>query len=135
MLKKNKLLTLCLSSLLGISCLVGCGGGNTSSGTNNNSSSSPKTSETKSEYTVSFYVDSVLYGEKQVVKSGEKVAKPADPTREADADYTYTFNGWYENGASTAWNFDTDVVTKNVDLFAEFDSIAVSYDLIFFDNT
>ena len=129
MLKKNKLLTLCLSSLLGISCLVGCGGGKTSSGTNN-PSSSPKTSETNSEYTVSFYVDSVLYGERQVVKSGSKVEKPADPTREADEEYTYTFNGWYENGSNTAWNFETDVVTKNLDLFAEFDSNAISYDLI-----
>ena len=129
MLKKNKLLTLCLSSLLGISCLVGCGGGKTSSGTNN-PSSSPKTSETNSEYTVSFYVDSVLYGERQVVKSGSKVEKPADPTREADEEYIYTFNGWYENGSNTAWNFETDVVTKNLDLFAEFDSNAISYDLI-----
>lgn len=128
MLKNKKILVLCLSSLLGVSCLVGCGNNNSTG--NNSENSSPKTSETNSEYNVSFYVDSVLYGTVQKVAKGGKVTKPADPTREADEDNSYTFNGWYENGSSVAWNFDTDTVNKNLDLFAEFDAIPNTYDLI-----
>ncbi len=51
------------------------------------------------------------------VIEGNKVDKPADPTKAEDEDYTYAFAGWY-NG-ETAWNFETDVVTANVTLTAK----------------
>lgn len=127
MLNKKLFSIFSLSILLGLGCLVGCGGND---GDKTTPTPTTPTPEPKDTYEVSFYVDGNLYGETLTVNAGEKITKPADPTREADEDYTYTFAGWYENGAETPWNFDTDVVNKDLDLFAEFDEIARAYDLI-----
>ena len=127
MLNKKLFSIFSLSILLGLGCLASCGGNN---GDQTTPTPTPTTPEPKDTYEVSFYVDGNLYGETLTVNAGEKIAKPADPTREADEDYTYTFAGWYENGAETAWNFETDVVNKDLDLFAEFEEVARAYDLI-----
>ena len=74
----------------------------------------------------------VKIGDAETVKYnyGTKIAKPeTDPEKAADAEYTYTFAGWY-NG-ETAWNFETDVVTENVTLTARFDKTAITYSLTF----
>ena len=65
----------------------------------------------------------VKIGDAEVVKYnyGTKIEKPADPEKEEDDEYTYTFKGWY-NG-ETEWDFETDVVTENVTLVAKFDSV------------
>ena len=65
----------------------------------------------------------VKIGDAEAVKYnyGTKIEKPADPEKEEDDEYTYTFKGWY-NG-ETEWNFETDVVTENVTLVAKFDSV------------
>ena len=62
----------------------------------------------------------VVIGDNEAVKYeyGAKIEKPEDPTKDADAKFTYTFDGWY-NG-DVKWNFDTDVVTDNVTLVARF---------------
>ena len=65
----------------------------------------------------------VKIGDAEAVKYnyGTKIEKPADPEKEEDEEYTYTFKGWF-NG-ETEWNFETDVVTENVTLVAKFDSV------------
>ena len=54
--------------------------------------------------------------QEQTVKQGAKVNKPADPARE-----NYNFAGWAkaDNETSTLWNFDTETVTENMTLFAQ----------------
>lgn len=49
---------------------------------------------------------------------GEKIQKPADPTKESTVSTVYTFDGWY-NG-ETKWNFETDTVSGDVALVAKY---------------
>jgi len=48
--------------------------------------------------------------------SNYKVVKPTDPTRSG-----YIFGGWYREGAciGTAWNFNIDIVTADIKLYAK----------------
>ncbi len=49
------------------------------------------------------------------VLSGDKITRPADPTRSG-----YTFGGWYKEAACTnAWNFGTGTVSANLTLYAK----------------
>lgn len=49
------------------------------------------------------------------VAAGGKVEKPTDPTRGG-----YAFDGWYkESACETVWNFDTDMVTEDMTLYAK----------------
>ncbi|MBQ6602394.1 MAG: InlB B-repeat-containing protein [Eubacterium sp.] len=66
------------------------------------------------ECTVTFVSNGGSEVEAQKVQFGEKIKKPADPTREG-----YDFNGWYADLDRTkAWNFDTDTVQGNMTLYA-----------------
>ena len=68
-------------------------------------------------YTVTFYSNDGSEVVAQTIAEGEKAAEPQpEPTREG-----YFFGGWYiDNPAFTnKWNFDTDVVTKNITLYAK----------------
>ena len=58
--------------------------------------------------------------------SGDKVLRPTNPTWEG-----HVFNGWYKEAACTnTWNFDTDVVTGNITLYAKW----IAYCKITFDS-
>lgn len=49
------------------------------------------------------------------LSSGDKITPPTDPALDG-----YIFNGWYKDEACTeAWNFDSDVVTGNITLYAK----------------
>jgi uncharacterized repeat protein (TIGR02543 family) len=52
----------------------------------------------------------------QLVDGGTKAVKPTDPTR-----FGYILGGWYRDTecTGTAWNFDTDIVTANITLYAK----------------
>lgn len=66
------------------------------------------------EYTVSFDSQGGSGLSPVKVPEGSKVTKPGDPVKEGE-----TFLGWYkENTYTTVWNFDKDVVTQNLTLYA-----------------
>ncbi len=67
-------------------------------------------------YTVQFSLNgkSGTKPNNQTVAANGKVNRPADPTASG-----YTFTGWYTTSAcTTAWNFDANVVTNNMTLYA-----------------
>ncbi len=68
----------------------------------------------------------IVSPELQIVAEGTTVVRPADPYRSG-----YTFNAWYKDESCTnLWNFASDVVTKNITLYAKW-SNAVSYTVRF----
>ncbi len=129
---KKRLATLSISALLGLGLLAGCGEkeqGDTSVDSKD-VPVSHESQEPASSYTVTFFVGSEEYGV-QTVTSGSYASKPAtDPVKEADEDFTYVFDGWYESGAETAWNFETNSITKDLNLFAKFTPTPIEQDLI-----
>ena len=69
----------------------------------------------KVEYTVIFDSKGGSEVSQAGVKFEEKITKPADPTKEG-----YTFAGWFkETTLDNEWNFDSDVVTANITLYAK----------------
>jgi len=67
------------------------------------------------EFTVTFNSNGGSEISPKIVKSGEKITKPEDPKRSG-----YSFDAWYKNSALTnIWNFNTDVVTANMMLYAK----------------
>ena len=63
------------------------------------------------------------------VVEGGKITKPADPIKEATAEYEYTFVGWY-NG-ETEWDFETDTVMGDLELTAKFTETTRKYTITF----
>ena len=64
-------------------------------------------------------------GETKKYNYGAKLEKPEDPEIPAEDGYEKTFKGWF-NG-ETEWNFETDIVTSNLTLTAEFDKKTIEY--------
>lgn len=73
MLNKKLFSIFSLSILLGLGCLVSCGGND---GDKTTPTPTTPTPEPKDTYEVSFYVDGNLYGETLTVNAGEKITKP-----------------------------------------------------------
>lgn len=80
-------------------------------------------------YTVTFKDgDSTI--ESQTIKSGEKATKPADPTKTATNDTTFTFDNWYtstDNGktfSESAFDFNTPI-TSDITLYAKWNTTAL----------
>jgi len=76
-----------------------------------------------SKYTVTFDTDGGTEIEEVTVRSGEKVERPEDPTKDG-----YAFDGWFtEDGV--AWDFD-DPVENDLTLFARWadESFIVRFD-------
>lgn len=82
------------------------------------------------EHTVSFYSDNVLIDTK-TVKDGEKVSAIADPVKESDGEYNYTFDCWYYNNA--AFNFNTEI-KEDIVLTAKWNQTIIQYDFIIIDS-
>lgn len=73
-------------------------------------------------FTVTFDSQGGSEVKSQQVLSGGKATKPADPTK-ADA----SFGGWYTGtDYAKAWNFDTDAVTSDMTLYAQWNTASSS---------
>ena len=72
------------------------------------------------EHTVTFTVDGATY-HTATVTDGATVSAPTAPTKEEDANYTYTFKQWTLSGAP--YDFST-AVTQDITLVAEFTATA-----------
>ena len=71
------------------------------------------------QYTVTFNTNGGSDVDSLSVDYGDIVTKPADPTRDG-----YTFAGWYsDESLATAWNFETDTVSKDTTLYAKWTEI------------
>lgn len=79
--------------------------------------------ESSRSYTVTFDGEN-----ERTYTYGWKVERPADPTKEAEG-ITYTFIGWY-NGEEK-WDFDTDVVTGNLQLVSKWEESVSTYTVTF----
>ena len=65
----------------------------------------------------------------QIVNNGAKVNEPNKP-----AVLDYTFGGWYKEAACTnAWNFETDVVTGEITLYAKWEELSNCADETVYD--
>ena len=69
----------------------------------------------KTQYTVTFDSKGGSDVASKRVNEGEKFTAPTQPTKTM-----YIFNGWYkESSCKNVWDFDTDVVTKDMTLYAK----------------
>ncbi len=76
-----------------------------------------KWNQTAASFTVKFDVEGI---EDQTVANGGKVLKPENPEKE-----NKIFAGWYSDAALTKlWDFENDVVTEELNLYAEFMDVA-----------
>lgn len=120
--------------IMGFSAAVLLGLGLASCGPTTDSTESSETPissslEDTTTYTVSFYANGAAFGNSQTVKKGAKATRPAtDPTKDADAENTYTFDGWYLTGATTAFDFNT-AITSDLDLYAKFTATPIVHDV------
>jgi len=81
---------------------------------------------TTTTYTVTFRPQGGNPVDSQIVNHGEKVIRPTAPRRAG-----YTFAGWYkEYGCTNAWDFDTDMVSSDITLYAKWtiNSYTVTFD-------
>ncbi|MDR2900386.1 MAG: InlB B-repeat-containing protein [Treponema sp.] len=70
-------------------------------------------------FTVTFDSNGGSKVSEQTVVDGEKVKKPADPTKSG-----FTFDAWYKDAKfEDDWDFATDTVTKDITLYANWISV------------
>ena len=86
---------------------------------------------TPQNYTVTFNSNGGSAVSSQTVTEGTVVTKPTNPTKEATAEYTYTFNGWLLDGV--AYDFTTEV-TGNITLVADWTATKNTYTVTFDSN-
>ena len=83
----------------------------------------------KQEFTVTFDFDNGTPAATQIVEEGGTATKPdPDPTKAG-----YKFEGWYQNGATDKYKFDTPV-TENITLVAKWDKSGKEEFTVTFDS-
>lgn len=72
------------------------------------------------EYTVTFNGNNGSESQTVTAKEGQKLAKPTDPTNGE-----LIFAGWYKESTwVTPWDFEKDVVTKDITLYAKWTTVS-----------
>jgi hypothetical protein len=81
-----------------------------------------------------FLVDGVEFA-RQVYAVGEQIKAPAKiPSKEATAQYTFTYKGWSADGVNTVSSFGK-MGEANVTFYALFDEVARIYTIRFYNGT
>ncbi len=89
-----------------------------------------KWSEVKATYSVTFYTKYGTTPQGQLVVSGEKAVKPADPVQAG-----WIFGGWFTDEACTVqYDFNT-AVTSSMTLYAKWTQVPVTYYTVTFVNS
>lgn len=66
-------------------------------------------------YTVTFNSNGGSHVDNVIIESGNKVSKPNNPTKAG-----FVFSDWYkDSGLLSKWNFASDVIKGNIDLYAK----------------
>ncbi|MBR6072475.1 MAG: InlB B-repeat-containing protein, partial [Acholeplasmatales bacterium] len=83
------------------------------------------------ELTVTFNTMGGSSIQQQKVIKGNKVARPTtDPTKNATAQFTYSFAGWYKDQAyTTVFDFANEVINANTTIYAKWTEITNKYDV------
>ena len=106
----------------------------TESSLTNSSSSSEKTVSSSDSVTVYYNVSFDSAGgsavETQRVESGKTATAPANPVKEATAEYSYTFLGWYLG--DELYDFASPVI-KDIQLVARWQEVKNKYTVSFVD--
>ncbi len=89
-----------------------------------------KWSEAKVTYSVTFYTKYGTTPQGQLVVSGEKVVKPADPVQTG-----WIFGGWYTDEACTSQYDFNAAVTSSMTLYAKWTQVPVTYYTVTFVNS
>ena len=77
-------------------------------------------------FTVTFETNGGTAVDSQIVVADEKAILPTEPTKEATANQRYEFAGWYKDqGLNNSFNFDTDIITSDITLYAKWNEIHV----------
>ncbi len=109
-------------------CEVRATGGATS--VRSNAATVNVTTASVTTYTVTFNPQGGSAVASATVSSGDKITRPADPTRTG-----YTFGGWYKEAACTnAWDFGTGTANDNLTLYAKWTATGATTYTVTFDT-
>lgn len=122
-MKKRKVLlgVLLASAAFGMAACT-----NNSSTNNNDNNNSSDTGgngqgEQTEKFTVTFKLNNGSADTTVQVDKGGKVTKPADPSKAADTENTYTFDNWYKDQACTqVFNFETETINAATTIYAKY---------------
>ena len=86
------------------------------------------------EYSIKFVnEDGSLVEEKTDYHYGDNIVLPTEPTKDADAEYTYTFAGWTDNNGEIV-DLNDITVTENTTFTAKYDKTKNKYKITFYND-